>query len=242
MFWIQINDRVKVRYKRYCTNKNGLYILSGTIYRQTDRQTERQTGRLTDTWTDCRNVWQTRRMDGRTGKQTDVIWNKQTNMGRIVNKGMLMNITSPWTCIALLIYTERPTAGSNAFEDTSLAQRIELQGLQGKTIRIVHYHLTYFLLRPQWWRFHTDVRLRYPKKVPLGNFDVFKCEIFARSGTADLRIDTTSFAVSACPPGYIGPVCRFTCDDCRNGARCDIRNGQCLCPPGWTGILCDDRK
>ena len=38
MFWIQINDRVKVRYKRYCTNKNGLYILSGTIYRQTDRQ------------------------------------------------------------------------------------------------------------------------------------------------------------------------------------------------------------
>ena len=65
-------------------------------------------------------------------------------MDRIVNKGMLMNITSPWTCIVLLIYTERPTAGSNSFEDTSLAQRIELQGLQGKTIRIVHYHLTHY--------------------------------------------------------------------------------------------------
>lgn len=46
--------------------------------------------------------------------------------------------------------------------------------------------------------------------------------------------------IQACPPGYIGPGCRMTCDDCQNGARCDIRIGQCLCSPGWTGILCND--
>lgn len=55
-----------------------------------------------------------------------------------------MNITSPCMCTVLPIYTERPIAQSNAFEDTSVAQRKELQGIQGKTIRIVHYHLTYY--------------------------------------------------------------------------------------------------
>ena len=55
-----------------------------------------------------------------------------------------MNITSPCTCTVLPIYIERPIAQSNAFEDTSVAQRKELQGIQGKTIRIVHCHLTYY--------------------------------------------------------------------------------------------------
>ena len=47
---------------------------------------------------------------------------------------------------------------------------------------------------------------------------------------------------SACPPGFIGPECHMTCDDCQHGARCDIRNGRCLCPPGWSGLLCHERK
>ncbi|KAJ1349412.1 hypothetical protein KIN20_004976 [Parelaphostrongylus tenuis] len=44
----------------------------------------------------------------------------------------------------------------------------------------------------------------------------------------------------ACKSGEFGPHCQYTCDDCANGAMCSQDNSSCECPPGFTGVTCDD--
>lgn len=43
-----------------------------------------------------------------------------------------------------------------------------------------------------------------------------------------------------CPKGRYGINCVNTCD-CKNGADCDNRLGNCLCPRGFSGKKCETR-
>lgn len=45
--------------------------------------------------------------------------------------------------------------------------------------------------------------------------------------------------LTACPEGHFGKNCSFPCK-CKNGASCDSVNGNCRCPPGVSGELCQD--
>ena len=40
--------------------------------------------------------------------------------------------------------------------------------------------------------------------------------------------------------GTFGEDCRYTCNDCRNGA-CSTMGDGCICEAGWTGIKCDHK-
>ncbi|KAL2296493.1 hypothetical protein Nmel_015812, partial [Mimus melanotis] len=42
-----------------------------------------------------------------------------------------------------------------------------------------------------------------------------------------------------CLEHTFGPDCSLTCDDCQNGATCTAEGSGCHCPPGWTGVLCN---
>jgi len=44
---------------------------------------------------------------------------------------------------------------------------------------------------------------------------------------------------AGCPDGNWGTDCSRPCP-CRNGGRCEPHTGQCLCPPGWKGIHCQN--
>lgn len=48
-----------------------------------------------------------------------------------------------------------------------------------------------------------------------------------------------SFKLKACAEGHFGKNCSFSCK-CKNGASCDPVNGNCRCPPGVSGDLCQD--
>ena len=43
-----------------------------------------------------------------------------------------------------------------------------------------------------------------------------------------------------CNNGKFGTDCRDTCQ-CENGGQCDISTGQCSCPAGWVGPVCEQR-
>lgn len=43
---------------------------------------------------------------------------------------------------------------------------------------------------------------------------------------------------SACDPGLFGAGCEARCQ-CARGASCNHVTGECQCPPGWRGKLCD---
>lgn len=43
---------------------------------------------------------------------------------------------------------------------------------------------------------------------------------------------------SACEPGLFGAGCEERCQ-CVHGASCHHVTGECQCPPGWRGKLCD---
>ena len=45
--------------------------------------------------------------------------------------------------------------------------------------------------------------------------------------------------ISFFPDGNWGTDCSRPCP-CRNGGRCEPHTGQCLCPPGWKGIHCQN--
>lgn len=44
--------------------------------------------------------------------------------------------------------------------------------------------------------------------------------------------------IPECEKGRWGLACAELCPDCENGGECDKQNGTCVCPPGYTGNLC----
>ncbi|GFX21494.1 multiple epidermal growth factor-like domains protein 6 [Trichonephila clavipes] len=55
-------------------------------------------------------------------------------------------------------------------------------------------------------------------------------------GDAPLSKET---ALQTCISGFFGGNCSYTCDDCKNRAKCRADKRGCVCRPGYTGILCD---
>ncbi|XP_050023209.1 receptor-type tyrosine-protein phosphatase T-like [Dermacentor andersoni] len=45
--------------------------------------------------------------------------------------------------------------------------------------------------------------------------------------------------VRTCSHGTYGPECNFVCPPCQNGGVCHDISGQCICPPGFRGQVCD---
>ncbi|KAH7971183.1 hypothetical protein HPB49_020005 [Dermacentor silvarum] len=45
--------------------------------------------------------------------------------------------------------------------------------------------------------------------------------------------------VRTCAHGIYGPDCNFVCPECQNGGVCHDITGQCICPPGFRGQLCE---
>lgn len=48
--------------------------------------------------------------------------------------------------------------------------------------------------------------------------------------------------IPECEKGRWGLACAESCPDCENGGECDKQNGTCVCPPGYTGNLCQDGR
>ncbi|KAJ8040943.1 Tyrosine-protein kinase receptor Tie-1 [Holothuria leucospilota] len=50
----------------------------------------------------------------------------------------------------------------------------------------------------------------------------------------------TRLIVRECPSGrWNYPGCNETCPECDHGGVCDAKTGQCICPPGFMGDLCE---
>uniref|UniRef100_A0A8C4S7W8 receptor protein-tyrosine kinase n=1 Tax=Erpetoichthys calabaricus TaxID=27687 RepID=A0A8C4S7W8_ERPCA len=45
--------------------------------------------------------------------------------------------------------------------------------------------------------------------------------------------------VRNCPAGKWGPDCTQICTDCKNGGMCHDETGECICPPGFMGDMCE---
>ncbi|XP_031232410.1 EGF-like and EMI domain-containing protein 1 isoform X3 [Mastomys coucha] len=43
-----------------------------------------------------------------------------------------------------------------------------------------------------------------------------------------------------CLDGTFGLDCSLSCEDCMNGGRCQEGKSGCLCPAGWTGLICNE--
>ena len=51
-------------------------------------------------------------------------------------------------------------------------------------------------------------------------------------------VNHLSFLRQACPEGFFGVECQSICN-CGSGSTCNHETGQCTCPPGQMGSLCD---
>ncbi|XP_040357320.1 receptor-type tyrosine-protein phosphatase kappa isoform X3 [Ixodes scapularis] len=47
--------------------------------------------------------------------------------------------------------------------------------------------------------------------------------------------------VRVCRAGLYGPSCNFRCPSCQNGGVCHDITGDCICPPGFKGQLCEQQ-
>ena len=47
--------------------------------------------------------------------------------------------------------------------------------------------------------------------------------------------------IEGCPDGKYGINCAFDCL-CHNGGTCQVFDGECKCPSGWTGPICTESK
>ena len=50
---------------------------------------------------------------------------------------------------------------------------------------------------------------------------------------------TDNVIQQACPEGFFGVECQSICN-CGSGSTCDHITGECTCPPGQMGSLCDN--
>lgn len=46
--------------------------------------------------------------------------------------------------------------------------------------------------------------------------------------------------IVACYPGQFGDDCQYNCSSCRHGSVCDENSRNCLCTPGWDGVICNE--
>lgn len=60
-----------------------------------------------------------------------------------------------------------------------------------------------------------------------------------RTGVVKVEATTYLPLSTACPQGRFGPSCAHMCA-CGHGAACDPVSGACICPPGKTGVHCED--
>ena len=51
--------------------------------------------------------------------------------------------------------------------------------------------------------------------------------------------DGLSLLLSGCSAGWHGDQCSTPCPSCGQSYHCDHVTGECDCPPGYTGPLCD---
>lgn len=49
------------------------------------------------------------------------------------------------------------------------------------------------------------------------------------------------FLFTACLPGFYGQICSQRCH-CAHGTSCNHVTGECGCPPGFTGMSCEQSK
>lgn len=54
------------------------------------------------------------------------------------------------------------------------------------------------------------------------------------------RSQLTWFPTAVCLDGTFGLDCSLSCEDCMNGGRCQEGKSGCLCPAGWTGLICNE--
>ncbi|XP_067118509.1 uncharacterized protein [Centruroides vittatus] len=50
----------------------------------------------------------------------------------------------------------------------------------------------------------------------------------------------TRLIVRVCQDGIYGPLCEHRCPNCLNGGVCHDLTGDCICPPGFNGTLCEN--
>ena len=68
------------------------------------------------------------------------------------------------------------------------------------------------------------------------------CEISSDLNHIPLTMCHNCILPVGCDVGAFGPNCEFICSDCQNGALCNFKQDACNCPPGWTGLICNESK
>ncbi|XP_067118511.1 tyrosine-protein kinase receptor Tie-1-like [Centruroides vittatus] len=56
----------------------------------------------------------------------------------------------------------------------------------------------------------------------------------------DYNRGITRLIVRVCQDGIYGPLCEHQCPNCLNGGVCHDLTGDCICPPGFNGTLCEN--
>lgn len=68
------------------------------------------------------------------------------------------------------------------------------------------------------------------------------CILLDLTGTHSWTIYIKFLCVLVCEVGSFGEDCNVTCEDCANGGVCSVENDRCVCPAGWTGIICNESE
>ncbi|KAF8794382.1 Angiopoietin-1 receptor like protein [Argiope bruennichi] len=73
-------------------------------------------------------------------------------------------------------------------------------------------------------------------KVEVGHAGIYSLEC---SNSDVSRAGFVHLIVRACPNGKHGNLCSKDCPECLNGGICHDLNGECVCPPGFYGPMCE---
>uniref|UniRef100_A0A670IID3 EGF like domain multiple 6 n=1 Tax=Podarcis muralis TaxID=64176 RepID=A0A670IID3_PODMU len=58
----------------------------------------------------------------------------------------------------------------------------------------------------------------------------------------EIRGELTVAHQVVCLHNMFGSDCSLSCSDCMNRGKCNSDNSSCDCPPGWTGIICNESE